>query len=181
MRITIAVLIHGGTVMIDLKETNYVEIVVNDENDLYTPLSPDNEFEQGVRSYIKSKIALIGYDHNIGLKVISPAPIDEERFRSAVKNWIRDEKISMEQALRESNRIMFGMLVIASVFIILSLVLSKYISVLSYTIIPVLGSVALGRAAGIFITEMPVIKAKQKMADELEMNSPVIFEQSASA
>lgn len=166
--------------MIDLKETNFVEIVVNDENDLYTPLSPDNEFDQGVRSYIKSKIALLGYDTNIGLRVISRDPLDEERFRSAVKNWIRDEKISMRQESRESNRIMFGMLVVASVFIILSLVLSKYISVLSYTIIPVLGSVALGRAAGIFITEMPINKAKQKMADELEMNSPVVFEQRSS-
>ena len=68
------------------------------------------------------------------------------------------------------------MLVIASVFIILSLYLAKYLSVLSYTIVPVLGSVALGRAAGIFLSDLPINTAKQRLIDEWEKKSIIVFE-----
>ena len=69
-----------------------------------------------------------------------------------------------------------GMLVIASIFIILSLYMSKRFDVLSYTIIPVLGSVALGRAAGIIIVDLPTNKAKQVLLDELGVKSTIVFE-----
>ena len=78
---------------------------------------------------------------SISLTVLHSDPIDEERFREAVTHWIEEEKAVFKQESSISNHLLVGMLVIASVFIILSLSLQKRFDVLSYTIIPVLGSV----------------------------------------
>lgn len=158
------------------EKKEFIELLVNDESDLYIPYSPDSEFNQGVRSYIKSKIAYLGYDKAVNLKVISSAPIDEEKFRAAVANWIRDEKVLFMQESKEDNRMLIGMLVIASLFITLSLVLTEHVSVLSYTIIPVLGSVALGRAAGICISDLPINKTKRMLIDDMQKNGVIEFE-----
>ena len=103
-------------------------------------------------------------------------PIDEDRFRSAVANWVQEEKLKFRQEEKTTNRMLIGFLVIASLFIILSLQLEKRVEALSYTIIPVLGSVALGRAAGICLTDLPINRAKRQMINDMENNSPIIFE-----
>lgn len=157
-----------------------ITLLVNEENDLYIPFSPEAEFDPGVKNYIRSKVAGSDYNSSINLKVISSAPIDEERFRSAVKNWISEEKTIAKQESKITNRTLIGLLVIASLFIILSLHLSKHFGVLSYTIIPVLGSVALGRASGIFIIDLPTNRAKQVLLSELGMKSTIVFELSDS-
>ena len=82
--------------------------------------------------------------------------------------FAREDKIT--------SRTLISLLVFASFFIILSMYLSKYDNVFSYTIIPVLGSVALGRAAGMFITELPVSKGKKHYMDIVEKNSTIVFE-----
>ena len=159
-----------------LQGTTDITLLVNEEKDLYTPFSPEAEFRSDVKSYIRSKVANSDYNSNINLKVICSAPIDEERFRSAVASWINEEKIVSRQESKITNRTLMGMLVIASIFIILSLYMSKRFDVLSYTIIPVLGSVALGRAAGIIIVDLPTNKAKQVLLDELGVKSAIVFE-----
>lgn len=153
-----------------------VRLVVNDENSLYTKFSPEAEFDIGVKTYLKSKLACEGYVTSIKLTVTAPAPIDEERFLSAVANWTRDERKTILQEATVNKRLLLGLLVVASLFIIISLSMSKHINVFSYTIIPVLGSVALGRAAGIFITDLPINDAKIKMLNAMEKNNVISFE-----
>jgi hypothetical protein len=161
--------------MMSLYGVTELKIAVNNEEDLYTPLSPDNEFTIGVKTYLSSKVALAEFKNNICLTVISSVPIDEERFRSAVASWIHDEKIVFKQQSKISTRMLIGMLLVASLFITVSLSLVEHVNVFSYTIIPVLGSVALGKAAGICITEIPINNAKLKLINELEKNNTIIF------
>lgn len=73
------------------KEKN-ITLIVNDEKTLYSAFSPEDEFDESVKSYIRSKIAGMDYKQNVRLKVVSRNHIDEDRFRLAVSNWIRDEK-----------------------------------------------------------------------------------------
>lgn len=162
--------------MTALKGSTDIRLLVNNEQDLYTPLSPESEFRQEVKDYIRQKGSCADYNNNFRLRIICSAPIDEERFRAAVANWAREEKITFSQESKVTNRLLVGMLVIASVFIILSFYLAKYFSVLSYTIVPVFGSVALGRAAGIFLSDLPINRARQKLIDEWEKKSIVVFE-----
>ena len=70
---------------------------------------------------------------------------------------------------------LIGMLAVASALIFLSIFMQTRIEVLKYTIIPVLGSVALGRATGICITELPINRAKRQMIDQIEQNSTIEF------
>ena len=71
------------------KEMHHVEqmniiLVVEDEKSLYTNFSPEAEFDHDVKEYIKSKIAGEEDNKSVQLTVVSQAPLDEEKFRSAV-------------------------------------------------------------------------------------------------
>ncbi len=157
-------------------EKTNIRLIVDDEQSLYIRFSPEAELSEGVRSYIKSKIAGKYLNNDISLTVISSAPIDETRFKAAVMNWIREEKEKLSQDVKTTLRLLVGMLAVATIFIILSMSLTKQYNVISYTIIPVLGSVALGRAAGICVTEMPIKHASLQLVREMENNSKIFFE-----
>ena len=73
-------------------EQQNIRLVVDDEQALYTSFSPEDEFDESVKSYIRSKAASKDQTKSISLTVISKEPMDEERFRAAVSNWIRDER-----------------------------------------------------------------------------------------
>ena len=62
-----------------------VQLVVKDEQELYTSFSPEDEFTDSVKKYIQSKITGRGFNGFVGLTVISGKPINEERFKLAVK------------------------------------------------------------------------------------------------
>ncbi|MBR2675967.1 MAG: hypothetical protein IKE28_03525 [Solobacterium sp.] len=158
------------------KEIKDITVIVNDENSLYVPYSPESIFSEGIKSYIRSKTTEANSGNGIRLIVKSPSDMDEAKFRTAVKNWIREEGTLFTREEKITSRTLISMLVAASLFIVLSIYLSKYSNVFSSTIIPVLGSVALGRAAGIFVMDMPVNKAKKYFLKELEENSTVVFE-----
>ncbi|MBR2836149.1 MAG: hypothetical protein IKE43_10660 [Coriobacteriales bacterium] len=163
-----------------LEGVNDIKLVVNDEDRLYTPLSPEIEFDQGIKNYIKSKIEIAGYRNNIRLTVISHSAIDEDKFRSAVVKWAQDERSLYHQEAKTLTHMLIGMLILASLFIILGIILVQQSQTFSYTIIPVLGSIALGKAAGICVVDLPINKAKLKMLEKLDKNSPVVFERSES-
>ena len=158
------------------KEIKDIRIIVENENSLYVPYSPESEFNEGLKSYIRSKVAELSSGSGIRLVVISPTAMDEEKFKTAIRNWTRDQKAVFAREDKITSRTLISLLVFASFFIILSMYLSKYDNVFSYTIIPVLGSVALGRAAGMFISEMPVSKGKKHYLKEVEKNSTIVFE-----
>ncbi len=61
---------------------------------------PAPEFGMFVKSYIRSKISVTGKLKRISLTVLSEKPLDEERFRSAVSNWIQDEKEELSDIKR---------------------------------------------------------------------------------
>ena len=156
-------------------EPTEIRLLVKNEKDLYTRFSPEDEFEYRLKNYLRSKIACSGFKNSIRLTVLSPSAIDENRFRAAVSNWIRDERAVFQQEASTSKRLLTGLLIIASILITMSLALVEHFSVLSYTIIPVLGSVALGKAAAICITELPIINIKLKLLREMEKNNAISF------
>ena len=152
-----------------------INLLVNDEQAIYETLSPDVEFKNSLKDFIKDKIVCSRYKNSFRLTVFSPTPIDEQRFRSAVSNWIRDEKTIFRQEVKLVLRMLIGMLIIGSLFIVFGLFLAEKDNVFSYTIIPVVGSVALGKAATIIITELPISIAKVRILNNIEKNNLIIF------
>jgi hypothetical protein len=160
----------------DQSEQKDITLVVDDEQALYTKFSPEHEFNESVKSYIKSKAAGKGDHQSISLTVVSQGPVDEERFRAAVANWIRDEKAVFGRVEKDLIRTLVGLLVFGSIMIVLSMALQQRFELLKYSLIPILGSLALSKAAGILVLKMPVSAANKRLIHEMEENSVIKFE-----
>lgn len=157
-------------------EQMLITIVAKDEESLYLPFSPEPEFSNIVQWYIKDKVAGEDIKKSIRLHVISREPLDEGRFRTASSNWIRSERKKFREEERETLRLLTGMLIFGSLFVILSIALANNIGVIEHTLIPIIGSLALSRAAGIMVIDMPTLRAKRWMLDGMEKNNVISFE-----
>ena len=150
-----------------VEQTNII-LVVEDEKSLYTNFSPEAEFDHDVKEYIKSKIAGEEDNKSVQLTVVSQDPLDEEKFRSAVSNWISDEKKVLRQSENNTTRLFFGLLVFGSIMILLSSVLVSRFTVLQNTLIPIMGSVSLTRAVRTLIIDVPKVRAQKWIFKEME-------------
>ena len=166
----------AGREKMDQTRPKSIRLVVNDEQTLYTPFSPDPEFTEPVKAYIRTKLADEKYTNGISLTVISPKPIDEERFRSATASWIRDEKASFRQEDKSTYLTLLGALIFGSIMLLMCIYLEKTIDVLQYSLMPIMGSLALGKAAGILVEDLPMIKARKWIFEEIEHNNVITFE-----
>ena len=160
----------------DSEKSKSITIVVDDEQTLYIPFSPEPEFAEPVKIYIRSKLADERYMKGIRMTVISQKPIDEERFRAASANWIRTEKTVFRVQEKNTVRMLFGTLVFGSIMLVLCLSLGKNIDVLQYSLMPIMGSLALSKAASILVLDMPIIRAKRWILNGIEQKNFISFE-----
>lgn len=160
----------------DQTEQMNITLVVDDEKDLYNKFSPGADFSSSVKEYIRARVVSKGDHQGIGMTVRSRHPLDEEKFRAAVSNWIRDEKAVFRKVEKELLRTLVALLIVGSVLIILSLALEKRVEVLKYSLIPILGSLALSKAAGIMVIKMPVNSKNKRLINEMEKTSEITFE-----
>ena len=153
-----------------------ISLVVDDEQQLYTTYSPEDEFSEAVKQYIRSKIATKDAHQSISLTVMSRNPLNEERFRSAVSNWVRDEKAIYQKTRKDLIRMLVERLILGSALILLSLPLQKQFEVLKYSLIPVRSSLALSKAASSLILELTTNAKYKKLLKEMEEYSVTTFE-----
>ena len=151
----------------DQTRDDNIKLVVNDEQTLYNAFSPEDEFSEPVKSYIKSKIASADRCRSFNMTVLSREPIDEERFRSAVSNWTHEKK---------TIRTLIGMLIFGSIMLVLTLSLQKQIVELKYSLMPIMGTLALNNAVTIIIKDMPDISVKKWILNEMEKHNVITFE-----
>lgn len=153
-----------------------IRLVVDDEQELYTSFSPEDELDGSVKAYLRSKISANKYNSNLRLTVIPRKPMDEEKFRRAVSYWIKDEKESFSIEEKSTVRMLIGLLIFGSIMILACLSLQKTIDVLQYSLMPILGSLSLSRAASILIIDMPTIRAKRWILGSMEKHNVITFE-----
>ena len=153
-----------------------IKIKVDDEETLYTPFTPDPDLNYHIKAYIKTKSAGIDYKSTIALTVISKSHIDEDKFMTAIANWISDEKAIFRRTEKDTKKMLFGMLIFGSIMFVLSLFLVDQNDLLKYSILPLIGSFALGRAVRIMIMELPMIHAQKWLLNEMGKTSIVNFE-----
>ena len=138
-------------------EQQNIRLVVDDEQSLYSPFSPEDEFNDSVKGYIRSKMITGGFKRYAGLTVISRKPIDEDRFRLAITNWVRDEKEVFKSDRKETLRLMIGMLIFGSLLVVFNIKLQQKFEVARYSLVPIMGSLSLSRATGILIIDLPIL------------------------
>ena len=152
-----------------------LRLVVKNESSLYDPFSPGEDFSDALRKYIRTKIVGKDDHQTINMTVTSRTPLNEERFRSAVANWITDEKGAFRKMQKEMLRLLVVYLVLGSLLIILRVMLEPFSKDLQYTILPILASFSLGRAAAIMIVDLPRNSRYKKLINEMEQNCVITF------
>lgn len=159
-----------------ITENRDIKIVVTDEKDLYSKFSPENEFNDSVKSYIRSKITDESNTKGISLTVISPKPVDEEKFREAAANWVSGEKAKFRAKEKNTYFTLIGLLIFGSIMLVLCLSLQKNIYELQYSLMPIMGSLALSKATGILVIDIPVIHAQRWILNEMNKYNVIKFE-----
>ena len=157
-------------------EIRNIQIVVDNEQDLYTKFNPQPEFSDAAKTYIRSKTTGIATSRNVNIKVIAYVPIDENRFRSAISNWIQNEREVFDAEKKEILHTLFALLIFGSVLLLGSIYLEKVFDSLRYSLLPIMGSLALSRAAGILILDIPTNNAKKGILNKIEQNNVITFE-----
>ena len=152
-----------------------ISLFVEDEETIYTTLSPVDELSWQVKAYINSKVFIYDTKQNINLTVISHKPLDEDRFRSAVSVWLKEEKAALDVKMSETNRIFIGTLAMGSIFLMLNIFLQGLNDLIKYSILPIMSSLSLGNAVRIMLIERPILKAKIKMLERLKETSVITF------
>ena len=160
----------------DHGQQKIIRIVVDDEEALYTPFSPVDEFNDSVKSYIRSKMTVGNLKQFAGLMVISRKPINEDRFRSAVSNWVRDENEAFKRDRKDTVRLLIGLLIFGSALMVFGIKLQQQYEVVKYSLVPIMGSLSLSRATGLLIIDLPIISSKINALNRMERGSMVSFE-----
>lgn len=158
------------------KDVKNINLLVKDEQDLYTPFSPEDEFNENVKQYIRSQAVGLDFHQQLQLTVISSSPLDEDKFRSAVANWIDQEKALFTLEEKNSTRLETAMFVVGALIIILVSLLKQYFEPLTYAIILIIGTAALGKGVTNWYEHVPGIKAKKWLINEFEKANMIVFE-----
>lgn len=158
------------------QEVNNIRLIVKDEQDLYTPLSPDDEFSDPVKSYIRSKALNADYKQPVKLTVISSSPLDEEKFRSAAANWVREEKTAFELNAKQSTKLPTAMFIIGGLVVIIVSLLKQHFEPLTYAIILIIGTAVIGKGVTNWYEHVPAIRARRWLTEEVEKKSTIVFE-----
>ena len=161
------------------KNRKIIRLAVKDEQILYSPFSPEDEFSRPVKLYIRSKLSGGTHDQRIKLIVTSRERLDEDRFRRAAANWSRDEKEKFTNGYNDMILKLIGLLIAGSILIILCLVLQTRFSVLKYSLLPIMGTLALTKAGGILLIDLPTSRAIKWMIGNLENKNDIEFEYTA--
>ena len=113
-------------------------------------------------------------DHEIIVQ--SPEQLNEEKFLSAVRQWIRDDKESMRTE-RKKDMVMqtyFGLLGIG--FLLLEIILEGKASIVWQTVISAVSGFSLWEVVNIWIFQFPVLRLRKKVLEKITKKTKIRFE-----
>ena len=153
------------------KNMNSVKLQIENESDLYNSFDPDEiTFTEEVRSYILRQLDKADVDREISFQVLCSRPVSEEKLKKAVDAWIREAKEDLHEKNRENMIHQLWMFGIGVLFLYLSIVLQEKVSVVWFTVLSTIGSLAIWEAASIWIIENPKSLKEKKNIEKLEKN-----------
>jgi hypothetical protein len=122
-------------------------------------------------------------DKNVHVKLVISKPgqttttlYDEEKFREAAANWVSGEKAKFRAKEKNTYFTLIGLLIFGSIMLVLCLSLQKNIYELQYSLMPIMGSLALSKATGILVIDIPVIHAQRWILNDMNKYNVIKFE-----
>ena len=143
-----------------------IKLDIEKESDLYCPYNSDHELSSDIGEYYLSKVKERGIKDSIVIRISSLEPLDEERVRNSIGNWLRSADNEYKREARENRIRQIAYFAVGLVFIVISLVLDNYMKTLMFTIFSTIGSLAISESALIWLEENPKIALVRKLAEK---------------
>ena len=145
-----------------------IQLRIKSESDLYNPYDPSRtRISDGVYHYLKSFCSELEYQKHMQdtLQVITDEPIDEENFRTAFLDAVRDDLNEFDRQITVNNRRMIWEYIVGFGLSFLGVWLSLVSDQILMAIISFLGTTAITNAVSIQTTVNHDIK-QQKLCLE---------------
>lgn len=145
-----------------------INLNIQNEDDLYNSFdSFGKSLSEDVISYIIDKSELVGVKDKIHINLISKLHLNEEQFKNAFHNYIREQNILLEKEKRANTIKQVIMLLVGIFFIGLSILLSSISKHIILEIISTLGSFSIWESAGSWLIESKKINVKKIKLNKL--------------
>ena len=150
------------------KENFEIQIKVDNEEELYNKFDETKStLNSKLISYIEENLNKKNVFDNLIIIVTSPSNIDENQFKKAFEQYVKD-KILLNQKRNRFNKLkQIRLLIIGFIFIIISTIIATLFNSVIYTIISTIGSFAIWEASNIWIVENMDSKIEKKILTSL--------------
>lgn len=141
--------------------TREIKLKVSDESELFSPMDPDQEIlSDDVISYF-ARVFLNKHRRlreNYVIRIISDAPINEERVNDAIQKEFRQQKEDLRYALRRLMIKMICLSVLGVAILSLWLYLSATTETVGMEVLSIMGWVCVWEATSILIMQRPDLR-----------------------
>ena len=154
-----------------------IRIKINDEDELFNPFNPEDEFSDEVKGFITAQLESLEHPDSITFTFISPVPLDRERVELARIRWNNDlqESIKREKKVNRFKQLWF--LTVGAVFIIVDLLLADYFNTIIEVALSTFGAFCLEEVAYIWIVDYPRLRLLKTILRVLAKTETVRYEQ----
>lgn len=148
----------------DASGTFVIPISVADEQDLYEGFDPSGlTLSEALKGYLSDFMEDRKLGDSVCLEMTSKHPLDMDRFRQAYGQHIEKLRQRSRRELRRQMVNALRLLGIGIVFVLIGILFASAMGEVTAAIVSTIGSFAIWEAAAVWIEEMPLIKAKERI------------------
>ena len=145
-----------------------LKLSVDNEKELYHAFDPDEtQLSDEVVSYLSDRMTERNLGEEVDLQIISPDPVDEDKFRNAVAKWVSDEQRLIRIERRKNLLQMIWRFGLGMLFIIISLMVQSKVSAVWFTVLSTIGAFSIWEAANIWIIENPKLRMRKRVMEKM--------------
>ena len=152
-----------------------INLVVEDEKDLYCQFNNDCELNEDVKEYIERKIKEKSYKEKIVVRIVSDNKVNKANVSKAFHKWMDDTRLQMKRESRSNAFKQMWMFIVGIVFIMLSTLLEAKVHVVVFTVISTIGAFAIWEASSIWIIDNPRIQLTRMVKKKLFKDMTIDF------
>lgn len=145
-----------------------IQLRIKKESDLYNPYDPTkSKIDDKVYHYLKSFCTELEYKKHLHdtLQIITDDPIDEDRFRTTLKNAVQKDRDEFDRQIAENNRRVIWQYIVGILLSAAGVSLALVLDQVLLAIISFLGAMAISNAVTIQTTVNHDIKRLRKLLD----------------
>ena len=159
-------------------EQNVIELIINNESDLYCPYNKNHELNDDVTDYIIKESQKKRIRGNVVIRIISSSSVDESRVRSSFIEWVIWTDTFVKQEVKSNLLKEILMIIIGVFFISLSIIFQSDFNTTINTVLSVLGALAIWEAVSIWIMQKNTMKRHARTINKWKKGIKIEFQYS---